>query len=46
MLQRRPIWSGIFAPYTFISRADTAAFMLEELAARKHVRQAPMIGGV
>ena len=29
----------------FISRADVAAFMLEELTARRHLRQAPMIGG-
>ena len=37
-------WVGT-GPKPFISRADTAAFMLRELTERKHVRQSPMIGG-
>ena len=36
-------WVGT-GPKPFISRADAASFMLQELEARGHVRQAPMIG--
>ena len=37
-------WVGT-GPKPFVSRADAAAFMLEEMEARRYVRQAPMIGG-
>ena len=37
-------WVGT-GPKPVVSRADVAAFMLEELTARRHLRPAPMIGG-
>ena len=37
-------WVGT-GPKPFVSRADAAAFMLREVGERRHVRQAPMIGG-
>ena len=37
-------WVGV-GTRPFISRADAASFMLLELDERRHVRQAPMIGG-
>ena len=36
-------WVGT-GPKPFISRADAAAFMLREVAERRHIRQSPMIG--
>jgi hypothetical protein len=36
-------WVGV-GPRPMIARADVAAFMLQELEGRRHVRQAPFIG--